>query len=163
MNSLDEAGTPETGGAGGSAMDGADNANAQPMKIGDAMEVDGEHAAYGPLTHDESWLEEIHTQRDRVLREISEQLQQACATGIKMRYGTGKINKTGGCMQFSKAVRYETSTMMDDELMFSAQWWMCNGISTVVFMLNVIFTYVLYSVSGGHIFCNHVLSRCGEG
>lgn len=70
---------------------------------------------------------------------------------------------TGGCMQLSKAVRYETSTMMDDKLMFSAQWWMCIGISTMLFMLNGICTYVLYSVSGGHIFCNHVLSRCGGG
>ena len=31
-----------------------------------------------------------------------------------------------------------------------SQWWMCNGISTMVFMLSGIFTYVFYSVSGGH-------------
>ena len=60
----------------------------------------------------------------------------------KKRYGTGKINRTACCVQFSKAVRYETSTMMDDELMFFAQWWMCNGISTMVLMLNGIFTYI---------------------
>ena len=59
-------------GAGGTTSSAADNA--VPMEVdgndNDNMEVDIEPVLNGPMTHDESVLETIHTQRDRMLREI---------------------------------------------------------------------------------------------
>ena len=73
----------EIDGAGGTTSSAADNA--VPMEVDDNgnanMEVDVEPVIYGPRTHDESLLEDIHTQRDRMLREIREHLDGAYNTG----------------------------------------------------------------------------------
>ena len=74
----------ETDGAGGTISNAADNA-VVPMEVdgndNDNMEVDIEPVVYGPMTHDESVLESIHTQRERMLREIREHLDEAYNTG----------------------------------------------------------------------------------
>ena len=62
-------------------MDGA--VDAQPMEVEDAMEVDGEPPVYGPLTQDASVLADIHSQRDRMLLEIRENLDRAYEIGTQ--------------------------------------------------------------------------------
>ena len=63
------------------ALDGTENA--QRMEVDDAMEVDGEPTVYGALTHDESLLEDFHTQRNCMLGEIRENLNRANDIGTQ--------------------------------------------------------------------------------
>ena len=66
------------------------------MEVDDAMEVGGDPIVYGPLTHDESLLEDIHIQRDPVLGEIREQLDRGYDTGTQEEIWYWKITKIGG-------------------------------------------------------------------
>ena len=56
------------------AVDAAGD-DALPMEVDDAFPV------YGPLTHDESLLEDIHTQGTRMIAEINQHLDDACSHG----------------------------------------------------------------------------------
>ncbi len=79
--SRDNAAAVETDGAGGTTSSAADIAEPMEVDDNDNMEVDTKPVVYGPRTHDESLLEDIHTQRDRMLREIREHRAEAYNTG----------------------------------------------------------------------------------
>ena len=100
----------------------------------DNMEVDIEPVVYGPMTHDESVLETIHTQRDRMLREIREHLDEAYNTGSHQEnWWLNAVYVTAKC----------GATMLCGDI---CMWW----------YLSMVYIYIRTYIS-------QFVSRCGEG